>query len=342
MKKISVILPCYNVERLIDRCLESLVRQTVGIEKLEIICLDDKSTDGTRDCLHKWEKKYPEDINIVELPVNRRQGNARNVGVQYASSEWIAFVDSDDWVELTYFERMLNAAGDNGYDLVTCGFERDASSDLTLWNRETTGNAIEYKVDSMDLRRSYIIHPPLGTTAWAKLIRRSFLLENELFFPIDLTYEDAAWCSLLQLSFYKACSLEDKLYHYYVNHEATVLAKNSNHHLDCLTVQTQVWREYYRRGCMELYRDELEVEHFFSAYLTALKAIVLRYEQPDYNVYLLLRELMLERISGFRENPYYRNGTISEYHKLLWSAVEHQLSRSDFAELAENIKKIGL
>ncbi len=342
MKQISVIIPCYNVENLIDRCLASLEQQTIGIKNLEIICLDDKSTDGTLQRLYEWEKRYPEDICVVELPVNCRQGNARNVGVQYASCEWIAFIDSDDWVEPVYCERMLRVARDEDYDIVRCLYERDFSKELAFWNAESSGRIVRYTARTPEERKPYLIHPPLTYSAWAKLIRRSFLVENNLYFPPNLTYEDAAWGSLVHLYFQKACSVEDRLYHYYVNRDSTVLTKNSNHHLDCITSQTQLWREYSLRGFMDEYRSELEVEHIFSAYLPALKAIVLRYEKPDYNVYLLLRELMLDRIPDYRNNSYYKNGTISEYHKLLLSALDHQLSRSEFMELAENIRKIGL
>ena len=104
---ISVIIPCYNVEKYIDRCLTSLERQTVGMNSLEIICLDDKSADGTLDKLHEWEKKYPDNICIVELPDNGRQGRARNIGLEYATCEWVAFIDSDDWWNLTILRSLV-------------------------------------------------------------------------------------------------------------------------------------------------------------------------------------------------------------------------------------------
>ena len=96
MKKISVIIPCYNVVRWIDRCMTSIAAQTMGIECLEIICIDDASSDGTWEHLQKWEQSFPEQIILIRQEVNRRQGAARNLGLQYASADWIAFVDADD------------------------------------------------------------------------------------------------------------------------------------------------------------------------------------------------------------------------------------------------------
>ena len=82
MKKISVIIPCYNVERWVDRCLTSIIRQTTGINELEIICIDDASTDNTWEHLQEWEQRYPENILLIRQEVNRRQGTARNIGLR--------------------------------------------------------------------------------------------------------------------------------------------------------------------------------------------------------------------------------------------------------------------
>lgn len=340
MAQISFILPCYNVEKWIDRCLKSIVMQTVGIENLEIICVDDCSTDSTKEKLMAWEEKYPEQFMIVLLDENRRQGNARNVGLQYASSEWIAFVDSDDWIEPDYCECMLKAAVDSDYEMICCGNKRDFSREMTFFDGQNDEGFQDINITTEDDRREYIIYPPLGYSAWAKIIKKDFLIQNELFFPSDITYEDAAWGSLVQLYIRKARVLNKKLYHYFVNNQSTVLTTNSNHHLDCLTSQTYVWREYQRRGFREIYKAELEMEHIYSAYLPAIKMCVFRYNEPDYNVYLLVRELMLDRIGEYKKNPYYDR--LSELHKLILTSLDICLNKQQFKEMADNIKKIGL
>ena len=96
MKKISVIIPCYNSVKWLPKCFMSLVEQSIGIDNLELIFVNDASTDDgqTWDMLKEMEKAYPESIIIIDLPYNRRQGGARNEGLKYASGEYIAFVDS--------------------------------------------------------------------------------------------------------------------------------------------------------------------------------------------------------------------------------------------------------
>ncbi len=86
-EKISVIIPCYNVEKYIDRCLTSVVNQTIGLKMLEIICVNDGSTDGAWEKLCQWEKQCPENMLAVDCKENGAQGRARNIALSYASGE---------------------------------------------------------------------------------------------------------------------------------------------------------------------------------------------------------------------------------------------------------------
>lgn len=345
MAKISVILPCYNVENLIDRCLESIVRQTIGVEHLEIICVDDCSTDHTWEKLLMWEAKYPEQIMLIKSDENGRQGRARNIGIQYATTPWLGFIDSDDWVEPDYFEILYAYAQTGRYEMVVCGHERDFSNELTCFEkvkRRTEKEDITILVDSEEKRKELIKMPPLGYSAWAKLIRKSFLVENDLYFPEHITYEDVLWGCLIHL--YVRCSyiVKEKLYHYYVNKESTVLTANSNHHLDCILVQDMLWDELSKRGFLKKYPEELEVEHIFSGYLAGLKACIFRYEKPDYNFYLLLRYLSIKKVPNYEQNSYIQGERFPELYKIMLQSLKTPLSKSQFMEFASYVKKIGL
>lgn len=136
MNKISVIIPCCNVERWIDRCMTSITSQTIGMGNLEIICVDDASADDTWGHLKEWERSFPENVRLIQLEVNLRQGAARNIGLRYASADWIAFVDADDWVEPDYFELLYTAATNHICDVVVCGSARDCSLSLTYFKED--------------------------------------------------------------------------------------------------------------------------------------------------------------------------------------------------------------
>ena len=99
MKKVSVIIPCYNATKWLPKCFLTLVSQTIGMSELELIFVDDASTDdgATYAMLQEFERAYPEQILVIYLEKNMRQGGARNIALQYASGEYIAFVDADDF-----------------------------------------------------------------------------------------------------------------------------------------------------------------------------------------------------------------------------------------------------
>ena len=96
--KLSIIVPVYNMaaDGKLEYCLNSLIHQT--LKDIEIIAVDDASTDGSLDILRRYELDYPEKVKVIHYEKNRRQGGAKNEGLKVARGEWIGFLDSDDWV----------------------------------------------------------------------------------------------------------------------------------------------------------------------------------------------------------------------------------------------------
>lgn len=342
MRKISVIIPCYNVELWIDRCILSVINQTIGFENVELICVDDCSVDDTVKKLEYWEKKYPGNIEVIRMPQNGRQGRARNAGLEHATSEWIAFIDSDDWIEPTYLEKLYSIGCDSEYDIVDCKVVRDFSKELAVLDETRTGREDRiYNIQSLEDRKPCIVTPPWSLCAYGKIIRKDFLVSNNIDFPEYYAYEDGYWGSLLTMCVNKVYVLEEYLYHYFVNEESTVL-KGGEHHWDFITVQTLLWNEWERRGYFDFFKDELEMEHIFSAYLQGIKTAIWRFDPPNYNYYLLLRELILKRIPHYEENRYIKNGILKELYQLMMVALPNKLSKTEFYSFAESIKKVGI
>ena len=105
--KVSVIVPVYNVEKFIDKCLNSLVKQS--LKEIEIIVVNDGSPDNSQKIIDKYVKKYPEKVQSF-IKENGGQGSARNIGIVKAKGEYISFVDSDDWLDLDALEKMYSLA----------------------------------------------------------------------------------------------------------------------------------------------------------------------------------------------------------------------------------------
>ena len=119
MPKISIIVPVYNVEKYIERCLKSLVNQT--LQDIEIIIVNDGSQDKSEEIIEKYVKENHNKIKYYEKS-NGGLSSARNYGIEYATGEYIAFLDSDDYVETNMYEEMYNLAKKENADMVECDY----------------------------------------------------------------------------------------------------------------------------------------------------------------------------------------------------------------------------
>ena len=119
---ISVILPCYNVAEFLPRCMKSLEKQTIRFDNLEWIFVDDASTDNgkTWNEILKFEAKHPDNVIAIQLEKNRCQGGARNVGLEYASADYIGYIDPDDWIDPRMYTCLYMKAIQYQCDIVDC------------------------------------------------------------------------------------------------------------------------------------------------------------------------------------------------------------------------------
>lgn len=183
MPKISVIVPVYNSERYLGKCIESLVTQTNN--DLEIILVDDNSTDKSMDIIESFKKKYPKKIKIATTKVNSGAASARNLGLELATGKYIGFIDSDDFITRDYYEKLENAC-------------EETSSDMSRTNRRIVCGPIELSflgrnpyepesgvIDPKNDPRYLVLEPPAVTN---KLFKRSLIGDRK--FPENLKWED--------------------------------------------------------------------------------------------------------------------------------------------------------
>lgn len=339
MQKISVIIPCYNAVLYIDRCLSSIAAQTIGMDCLEVICVDDASTDDTWECLRSWERRYPDSVALIRQETNRRQGTAQNVGFAAASADWVAFVDADDWLEPDYFEKLYGPALRRGCDVAACGYVRDGSDALTCFTEEQKlqgGRESRYvPADTKEARKRLFRFKELGEAAWGKIIRKSFLQEAQIFFPEGLAYEDHYWMPLLYMHVSNAYVAAENLYHYFVNPHSTTVSKNRDYHIDLFTVQLRKWSDYERRGILTEYREELQHDALRDAW-QFLAQVITQYDEPSYSLFQLQRELITEQVPDYRKDPYIAD--FPEIARLFLDILYLPMSRSEFQQVTAQMK----
>lgn len=288
--KISVIVPMYNREKYIRECVESLIGQTYPREELELIFVDDGSTDGTVDIVKEYEARFPDNIMIVELPQNSggRPGLVRNIGMGYAGGDYIMFVDSDDVVDPAIIERMAALQNRYGADIVSANMQMFAQDQILFTETkddrffDTPSNGQDF----VDLLASEGSDGHIG----ARLYKRVFLSEHDITFPEDRhVSEDTAFNMLCLLSRPRYCRTSDILYFYRNNAEGLWRSddQDPDRIMDCMRTQAELYPLYKRElsGIMEV------AEWFYCMALDNAKKRLFNMGRSDY---------YYERLPGFQ------------------------------------------
>lgn len=176
---ISIIVPVYNVEPYLRKCLDSILGQTY--RDLEILIIDDGSTDGSGEICDEYAGK--DDRIKVFHTENKGLSAARNLGLDNATGDWIGFVDSDDWIEPDMYEVLLRKAEETGADVVECG----CHADYTMTSYEH--RAIQRTVSGIDAVEA-LIRGEIRTQVWNKIWRRHLFID--IRFPEGYSFEDVA------------------------------------------------------------------------------------------------------------------------------------------------------
>lgn len=248
MPKVSIIVPMYNVENYIEKCLNTLVNQT--IEEIEIIIVNDGSTDNSKEKVKKFCKEYPQKILYLEKE-NGGLSDARNYGMPYAKGEYIAFLDSDDYIELDTYEKMYELAKKEESDMVECDF---------IWEypnkqKEDIGEVYYGKHEMLEKVR---------VVAWNKLIKREILEETKIQFPKGYRYEDVEFTYKLVPYLNKVSFLKKPCIHY-VQRQNSISNMQNERTKEIFDVLNHVIEYYKEKGIYNEYKNELE--YVYTRYL---------------------------------------------------------------------------
>ncbi len=203
--KISVIVPVYNVEQYLDKCVQSIVTQTY--KNLEIILVDDGSTDNSGAICDEWAKK---DSRIVVIhKENGGLSDARNAGVLAASGEYIGFIDSDDYIEPVMYEKLYSLISVNDADMALCGVQRKNENGETFSPFSTRQIG---KFQGEEIFNTVDFNNPYYIIAWNKLYKRNLVLKIQ--FPKGRLHEDEFTAHRFYGECKKIVCCDTPLYHY--------------------------------------------------------------------------------------------------------------------------------
>ena len=238
MKKpiISVIVPVYNVEEYLPKCLDSILNQTFS--NIEIICVNDGSTDGSRKILEEYKKRDFR-IKIVDKK-NGGLSSARNAGMKVAQGEFYSFIDSDDWIDKTMLEKLYENITTLNTDISICAVHQFDETNQKIddsnpyYTLEFFDETFNNTVFSYKETKPFIMD--VCVMAWNKLYRKSLIEECQAEFPDGLIFEDGPFFFTIFFKTDRVSIVRDFLYFYRINRKNSIIQKAGKKFLDVIDV----------------------------------------------------------------------------------------------------------
>lgn len=212
MYKISLIIPVYNAEKYLRDLLESIINQTMDYRQIQVIMVDDFSTDNSRDIMDEYAKKYDNFISEKLSQNNRFAGTARNRGMELAEGEFLMFADADDFLPESACQTMYDAINLKNADFII-GNYINADEDGTVWEKPifNTEKYTDFKLDIKDYTKSFFV---LNGSACNKIFRRNFVKEHNIQFLEKVPAEDAFFVTSCFMESENVYYIKDVMYCY--------------------------------------------------------------------------------------------------------------------------------
>lgn len=320
--KISIIVPIYNAEKYIDRCMSSIYNQT--FTDYEIILVNDGSTDNSESICLKYKEK---DNRITYIKKeNEGAGSARNIGIELAKGGYLAFPDVDDFFEFNMYEKLYQLTDNGKYDVVFSGV--NYYKDDKTYDRSSNCLKVQYNTKE-ECRKNVMTFFPTSTifdVPWNKLYKRSVILDNNIRFSNTKRCQDA----MFNIDFYNvinnACSIDKAYYNYIENTNESVYRKFP---IDYIDINIAYFKKLINiLSSWNMYKGDIKI-HYDSSFIIAIYETMSMFDNPNWN------------LSKTMKNEYIKNIMNNRY---IQSFIDDASIREDVQQMADIIKSkdIGL
>lgn len=340
MKKISVVVPCYNVSKYLDQCMEHLLNQTIGLENIEIILVDDASTDNgaTLQLAKRYEQQFSDTIILIPLEQNVRQGGARNIGISHASGEYLMFCDADDWLAYQAMEISYNIAKEHDADVVEFALKMVYdTSDSGKYIQQGNGSYL-VTMEPEHIRKRYLMTDMenfrLGYCN--KLYRMSMIKENHIQFATHLICEEPSFTIPVRLYEKKFVYIDAVLYFYLQRSNNTINSNWIPHKFDNAQVWLILFEDLTNRGFMKSYFNEFEFMFYYWGFGLTIEMIIKKGLMLTLDELQMLKNTLLELFPNIRLNPYIaKNASELDniYMKILNTPLTEKLMKDVHSDL---------
>ncbi|MDR3235983.1 MAG: glycosyltransferase [Prevotellaceae bacterium] len=302
MVKISVIIPVYNAAKYIIACVDSLLNQTLS--DLEVILVDDHGQDNSIEIvkthIEKHERKNM--FHFTETTVNSGPGTARNVGMQVAEGKYVAFLDSDDWVEPAMYADLYESAVLHEADICYCHAIQE-----NLWRHKfrILKNPMVSPGDFPHQNKSGFLVNHVANF-WTFIYRRDFLKENTITFPPEKSAEDSYFIACNILCAKRIAMVNKPLYHYILRADSLSKIKNSERYIDKLSAFNRLLQVAKNNGLYTEYQMELDFIYIKKSYLMAALNYLTNAVNPQVIILKNIYKSLVANVPNYRTNLYYK------------------------------------
>ena len=284
MPLVSIIVPCFKVEKYLDRCIHSLINQTLN--DIEILLIDDCSPDKVPQICDNWAKYDPR-IKVIHKEKNEGLGLARNTGLELATGKYIAFVDSDDYVTTDMYEKLYSTAIKNSSDIVYCGIKQEIQKDKFIIIRDFDSERVFVKKDLKDLSINYfapIQGEKLIMSVWHSIYKKETIGDLRFYSERIICSEDLPFQIAIILKANKITYIPDTLYYYCQNETSLSRSFNFNkcfHYIELSKLlisiysyheQNHIW-SFYLKTCKNFIRTLIRSKLDYSEKINYLKQL---------------------------------------------------------------------
>lgn len=291
--KVSVVVPVYNVEKYLDKCLTSLVNQT--LKDIEIIVVNDGTKDNSQDIIDKYAKKYK---NIKSYKkTNGGLSSARNYGIKKCTGKYIAFLDSDDYVEHDMYELLYNKAISGDFDVTVCNLNYVYDN----YTKKASSNLKKDITTKEEIKKSMInIYP----VAWNKLYKKE-LFDNNIFFKEGVWYEDVEFLYRLY-PYINSIGVTNNYSINYVQREGAITKTFDDRVFHYVENWNGILKFYKEKKLYEEYKKEIEYCYVRYLYATFINVASNFTDKELYNKAVVeAQHNIKENFPNYRKNKYF-------------------------------------
>ncbi|MBS6373907.1 MAG: glycosyltransferase [Erysipelotrichaceae bacterium] len=303
MPKISIIVPVYNVEKYLKKCLDSLITQT--LDDIEIIIVNDGTKDNSQQIIDFYVSEYPNKIKGY-IKENGGLSSARNYGLQRAKSDYVAFVDSDDWVEPTMYEALYQKAMEHNFDLVMCDFNEIRKDKVQCRSCKLHQDIYNHEGVKQVMTNFY-------PSAWNKLFKKDLLVMTQTYFKEGVWFEDVEFIYRL-LPYVNCIGIVNKCFYNYLIRKGSITATVDPRIFHYIQNWNGLVNFYKDRNLYTEYKDIIEYCYVRYLFATFVKA----FTKADKKTYCKAIEAAIENVNNnfpeYKQNNYLNKGGLKNFY----------------------------